>query len=589
MNQLSERYLEDFLVGQTFGSGRLRIDGQRALAFAAEFDPQPFHLDEAAARRSIFGGLTASGWHTAAVTMRLLVESELNPAGGIVGAGLDECRWPRPVRPGDELHVECEVIDVRPSKSRPAQGLIKLRTTTLNQNDEAVLVYVVNMVVQRRGQTPQEENTGTINETSSSQSGPDGTRRQFFGLTTAAGAALLATTAPTFAAGEAYMLEFPPVSTAITPWNIKIPQAALDDLKHQLRNTRYPEKETIGDTSQGPQLGNFMALVDYWRSEYDWRRCERMLNGFPQFRTEIDGLGIHFIHLRSRHENALPMILTHGWPGSIVEFYKTIEPLVNPTVFGGDARDAFHVVIPSLPGFGFSDKPTAPGWNVDRIAMAWDVLMKRLGYNRYVGQGGDWGAVVTTRLAEAKPDGLAAIHLNLPIFLPPPLEGAPTEEENAALTRAKHFFDQLSGYSNIQKTRPQTIGYALTDSPIAQAAWIYDRFITSTGSDNHPEEVLTRDEMLDDIMIYWLTGTAASSARLYWESFKDLTTVKLDIPVGCTIFPGDVLQSPRVWAERTFSKLIYWHRAERGGHFAALEQPKIFVREVRDCFRSIRS
>jgi epoxide hydrolase len=214
--------------------------------------------------------------------------------------------------------------------------------------------------------------------------------------------------------------------------------------------------------------------------------------------------------------------------------------------------------------------------------------MKRLGYSRYVAQGGDWGAPVSTRLAEAKLDGLAAIHLNFPIFIPPPLEGTPTEEEKAAIARAKHFFHQLSGYSNIQKTRPQTIGYGLTDSPVGQAAWIYDRFITSTESNNHPEQVLTKDEMLDDIMIYWLTATAASSSRLYWESFKDLTRVKLDIPVGCTIFPGDVLQAPKVWSERTFSNLIYWNRAERGGHFAAFEQPTIFVREVRDCFRSIR-
>ena len=353
------------------------------------------------------------------------------------------------------------------------------------------------------------------------------------------------------------MMDLPPASAAIAPFKINIPNAAIKDLKYRPRNARYPEKETVDDTSQGPQLRNFIELMDYWRSEYDWRRCERMLNGFPQFRTKLDGLGIHFIHVRSRHENALPMILTHGWPGSIVEFYKVTVPLVNPTAFGGNAKDAFHVVIPSLPGFGFSDKPTTPGWNVARIARAWDVLMERLGYSRYVAQGGDWGAVVTSWLAEAKPEGLAAIHLNFPIFIPPPLEGTPTEEEKAATARAKHFFDQLSGYSSMQKTRPQTIGYGLTDSPVGQAAWIYDRFITSTDSHNHPDQVLTKNKMLDDIMIYWLTATAASSSRLYWESFKDLTTVKLYTPVGCTIFPGDVLQSPKVWSERTFSNLIY--------------------------------
>src|ERR1700733_1522565 len=286
----------------------------------------------------------------------------------------------------------------------------------------------------------------------------NGTRRQFLGLTTAAGAALFPASAPAFATSEVFMMDLPPASAAIAPFKINIPNAAIKDLKYRPRNARYPEKETVDDTSQGPQLRNFIELMDYWRSEYDWRRCERMLNGFPQFRTKLDGLGIHFIHVRSRHENALPMILTHGWPGSIVEFYKVIEPLVNPTAFGGDAKDAFHVVIPSLPGFGFSDKPTEPGWNVARIARAWDVLMKRLGYSRYIAQGGDWGAAVTTRLAEAKPEGLAAIHLNFPIFIPPPLEGTPTEEEKAAIARAKHFFDQLSGYSNIQKTRPQTIG-----------------------------------------------------------------------------------------------------------------------------------
>jgi pimeloyl-ACP methyl ester carboxylesterase len=262
------------------------------------------------------------------------------------------------------------------------------------------------------------------------------------------------------------MMDLPPASSAIAPFKIDIPNAAIDDLRQRLRNARYLEKETVDNTSQGPQLSNFMALMEYWRSECDWRRCERMLHGFPQFRTELDGLGIHVIHVRSRHENALPMILTHGWPGSIVELCKVIEPLVNPTAVGGDAKDAFHVVVPSLPGFGFSDKPTEPGWNVARIARAWDVLMKRLGHSRYVAQGGDWGAVVATRLAEAKPEGLAAIHLNFPIFIPPPLEGTPTEEEKAAISRAKHFFDELSGYSNIQKTRPQAIGYALTDLPV---------------------------------------------------------------------------------------------------------------------------
>lgn len=313
-----------------------------------------------------------------------------------------------------------------------------------------------------------------------------------------------------------------------------------------------------------------------------------MLNGFPQFRTEIDGLGIHFIHVRSHHEGALPIILTHGWPGSILEFCKIIEPLVNPTALGGDAKDAFHVVVPSLPGFGFSDKPTAPGWNVFRIGKTWDVLMKRLGYNQYVAQGGDWGASVTTYLAESNPEGLLGIHVNFPLLFAPPLEGPPTDEEKAAIARVRNWAEQQSGFAYMQRTRPQTVGYVLSDSPMAQAAWIYDFFLRFTDSNNHPESVLTRDEMLDDIMIYWLTGTAASSSRLYWESYKDFKTVKLDLPVGVSIFPAEVATPPKVWAERTFSKLVHWNRCERGGHFPALEVPELFTQEVRKTFKSVR-
>lgn len=262
--------------------------------------------------------------------------------------------------------------------------------------------------------------------------------------------------------------------------------------------------------------------------------------------------------------------------------------MTDPTSFGGKAEDAFHVVVPSLPGFGFSDKPAATGWTLFRTASAWGELMSRLGYGRYVAQGGDWGAAVTTRMAEQRPAGLAAIHLNFPVLIPPPLVGEPNADERTALAVMKHYFDDLSAYSKLQSTRPQTLGYALADLPVGQAAWIYDRFVTSTDSDHEPERVLTSDEMLDDIMIYWLTATATSSARYYWENFKDFSIVKLDLPVGCSIFPGDVLRPPKIWAERTFSQLIYWNEAERGGHFAALEQPEIFVRELRACFQKVR-
>jgi pimeloyl-ACP methyl ester carboxylesterase len=312
------------------------------------------------------------------------------------------------------------------------------------------------------------------------------------------------------------------------------------------------------------------------------------LNAYPQFRTDIDGLGIHFLHARSPHEHARPIILTHGWPGSIVEFLNVIGPLTNPTKHGGQPADAFHVVLPSLPGFGFSDKPTKSGWGLPRIARAWSVLMRRLGYTDYLAQGGDWGAGVTTWMAKQHVEGLAAIHLNLPILFPPPVEGEPNQAEKATIAQLVGFNEQKSGYAKIQSTRPQTIGYALADSPAGQAAWIYEKLGEWTDSNYEPEREISRDEMLDNISLYWLTNTAASSARLYYESYgTDFSMQRLDLPVAVSIFPGELFRPPRLWGERVYSRLFYWNEAARGGHFAAFEQPAVFVEELRAAFRAL--
>jgi epoxide hydrolase len=380
--------------------------------------------------------------------------------------------------------------------------------------------------------------------------------------------------------------------TAVTPFKYEAPQSALDDLKRRLKETRWPERETAKDWSQGVPLTKLRALVEYWRTDYDWRRGEAKLNRFPQFRTKIDGLNIHFLHVRSRHENALPIIITHGWPGSVIEFLKIIDPLTNPTAHGGRAEDAFHVVAPSLPGFGFSDKPTEGGWNSARIAKAWSELMRRLGYTRYVAQGGDWGSIVTTTLAQQRPAGLAGIHLNMPVVFPDPI---PTSGLSAAEQRAVDAFKRFQtdgfGYFLEQSTRPQTIGYVLADSPAGQAAWIYEKFHDWTDNNGDPESALTRDEMLDNITLYWLTDTAASSARIYFEHAGIVSKGNsgvVDLPVGCSIFPREIAPAPRSWAERFFPNLIYWHEVDRGGHFAAFEQPDLFTKELRDCFRSLR-
>jgi pimeloyl-ACP methyl ester carboxylesterase len=381
----------------------------------------------------------------------------------------------------------------------------------------------------------------------------------------------------------------PAATKDITPFKVHVPQAALDDLKKRLATARWPDKEPVTDWSQGVPLAKAQALVEYWRTRYDWRRVEQTLNGLPQFRTQIDGLGIHFIHVRSKHENALPVILTHGWPGSILEFLQVIGPLVDPIAHGGRADDAFHVVIPSLPGFGFSDKPTEPGWRLPRIASAWAALMPRLGYSHYVAQGGDWGAGVTSWMAKQRPSGLAAVHLNLPILFPPPPPppGGYTAGEQEALDQLGRYGSDGSAYATIQATRPQTLGYGLADSPVGQAMWIYEKL--QGWSDNKGGEAISLDHMLDDITLYWLTDTAASSARLYHESWgTDFGRMPLELPVAVTIFRGDFFAPPKVWAERTYAKLFYWNEVSKGGHFAALEQPVLFVAELRKSFTQFR-
>jgi pimeloyl-ACP methyl ester carboxylesterase len=357
-----------------------------------------------------------------------------------------------------------------------------------------------------------------------------------------------------------------------------------------LRNTRWPEAEPVDDWSQGVPRAWIEEVCRYWAEDYDWRRREAMLNRFAQFTTAIDGLDIHFLHVRSPHPGAMPLIITHGWPGSVVEFHKVIEPLTNPTAYGGQAADAFHVVCPSLPGFGFSAKPGATGWGVDRIAAAWATLMARLGYSRYGAQGGDWGSAVTTSLGAHDPAHCAGIHITLAMGVRPAVSGEPTAEEARALRGIKHYADWDSGYSRQQSTRPQTLGYGLTDSPAGQAAWILEKFWAWTDCNGHPENILTRDELLDNVMLYWVTATAASSARLYWESFgperRKLHTVA--IPTGVAVFPKEIVAPVRRWMESSYTDIRHWSEMTRGGHFAAFEQPELFVGDVRAFFRSLR-
>lgn len=377
--------------------------------------------------------------------------------------------------------------------------------------------------------------------------------------------------------------------SAVRPFTLAVPQAALDDLHRRLDQTRWPERETGAGWEQGVPIDRLRALVDYWRHGYDWRRCEAMLNGFGQFKTMIDGIDVHFLHIRSRHDGAMPLLLTHGWPGSVIEFQKVIGPLTDPTAHGGDPADAFHLIIPSLPGYGFSDKPAETGWGVERIARAWAELMQRLGYDRYVAQGGDWGSSVTVTLGTQAPSGLIGVHLNMLSIMPPDLGDQLDPDEQRAVAASRHFADVESAYARLQATRPQTIGYALADSPVGQAAWIYEKLRGWSDCDGEPENIFSRDEMLDAIMLYWLTNGGASSARLYWESMGSFRPMKIDLPLGYSQFPREILVPPRSWAERIFSNIIHWNAVDKGGHFAAFEQPGLFVNEVRTCFRSLRS
>ena len=382
----------------------------------------------------------------------------------------------------------------------------------------------------------------------------------------------------------------------VTPFHIEVPQDALGDLRERLGRTRWPEAETVDDWSQGVPLSYLRELCRHWAEDYDWRATERRLNLLPQFRTEVDGLGIHFLHVRSPHPDAFPVVLTHGWPGSVVEFLKVIGPLTDPTAHGGDAADAFHLVIPSLPGYGFSDRPARPGWGVERIAGAWARLMARLGYRRYGAQGGDWGTSVSTAIAQQDPEHVAGIHLTPPLAPPDPatLDDL-TDRERAALASLEHAAEWESGYSQEHATRPQTIGYGLVDSPAALCAWIVEKLWAWTDHDGQLETVLTRDELLDNVMLYWLPGTGASSARLYWESIRQVNrwisgpvTDTVAVPTGCSIFPRELQRPSRRWAARRFLDIRWWNELDKGGHFAAFEQPELFVDEVRSFFRLVR-
>lgn len=379
------------------------------------------------------------------------------------------------------------------------------------------------------------------------------------------------------------------MSDEIVPFEIAVPQSEVEDLKQRLARTRWPEREPVADWSQGIPLAYVQEVCAHWRERYDWRACEKRLNAHPSFKTAIDGLGVHFQHVRSRHEGALPLVITHGWPGSIVEFQKVIGPLTDPTAHGGEAGDAFHLVLPSLPGYGWSDKPREPGWGVERIAAAWHVLMERLGYRRWVAQGGDWGSAVTTQIGMQERGGCVAIHTNMPVAAPDPATmGDLTDTEKAALASFAHYQNQDSGYSKQQSTRPQTLGYGLVDSPAGQAAWILEKFHAWTDCDGHPEKALSRDELLDNVSVYWFTASGASSARLYWESFAKFAEGKVALPTGCSIFPKEIIRVSRRWAATRYTNITYWNELERGGHFAAFEQPEAFVRELRTFFRSVR-
>jgi pimeloyl-ACP methyl ester carboxylesterase len=386
---------------------------------------------------------------------------------------------------------------------------------------------------------------------------------------------------------------------SIRPFRVNVPQEALDDLRRRIAAARWPDQETVDDRSQGVQLATMKELVRYWQTDYDWRKAEARLNALPQFMTTIDGVDIHFIHVRSKHPNALPLIMTHGWPGSVFELLKTVGPLTDPTAYGGKAEEAFDLVLPSMPGYGFSGRPKVTGWNPERMARAWAELMKRLGYKRYVAQGGDWGSVIADKMAKQAPQGLLGIHVNMPATVPPEVAKilasggpAPAElspEEKIAFDGMEALYKKGSGYALMMVTRPQTLGYSLSDSPVGLAAWFYDKFADWTDTGGNPERALTRDEMLDDITLYWFTNTGTSGARLYWENnANNFNAVDTSIPAAITVFPGEIYRAPRSWAERAYRKLIYYNKLAKGGHFAAWEQPQLFSEELRKAFRSLR-
>ena len=409
--------------------------------------------------------------------------------------------------------------------------------------------------------------------------------------------ALLLSGAPGFSGATAQTL-----TEAIRPFRVAIEQSSVDDLRRRLAETRWPEVETVDDRSQGVQLAKLKSLVQHWGDGYDWRSAENRLNALPQFLTNIDDLDIHFIHVRSRHANALPLIMTHGWPGSVFEMLKVIGPLTDPTAHGGSADDAFHLVLPSIPGFGFSEKPSNKGWNPGRVATAWDTLMKRLGYASYVSQGGDWGAIISDAMGRQAPRGLLGIHVNRierSTTIPPEIakalrngEPAPkglSIEEHAIFDEAREFLNQGFGYAAIMGTRPQTIGYGVSDSPVGLAAWIYDKLADWVFTRGDPERALTKDEILDNISLYWFTNTGASSGRIYWENSTAKAKLSpIAIPAAVTVFPGEVYRPPKKWVQRGYSNLIYYNAVDKGGHFAAWEEPDLFTREIRAGFRTLR-
>jgi pimeloyl-ACP methyl ester carboxylesterase len=378
--------------------------------------------------------------------------------------------------------------------------------------------------------------------------------------------------------------------TDIKEFQITISPTQIDDLKTRLQLARFPEAQVVDDWSQGIPLNYVRDVTDYWLHQYDFQRLADRLNALPNFTTELDGLPIHFLHVRSPEANAKPIIMTHGWPGSVVEFLKVIGPLTDPVAHGGDAADAFHLVCPSLPGFGFSGKPTTTGWGVEKIGAQWAQLMARLGYSSYFAQGGDWGSMVSTNVALADPEHCVGLHVNMAIATPDPETMASlTPSEESALAGMKFYQDWDSGYSKQQSTRPQTIGYSLVDSPVGQMAWILEKFYAWTDCKGHPENVLSRDEMLDNVMVYWLNAAGASSARLYWESFGGGgNSDPIAVPFGASIFPHEIFRTSKRWLEKRYTNLVYFNELETGGHFAAFEQPEIFVGEVRNCFRLLR-